>query len=131
MVVVLSRGIAEKDKALVLAYLKERSFTCREQVLGDDDVIGAAGKGAVDIQELTLLPGVERVAATSKPYELASRETKTDDSIVSVSAGPAGRSDFNEILRRWFLFFFCPLLNVCRFRPFVLAWDQRLTPLCF
>jgi 3-deoxy-7-phosphoheptulonate synthase len=90
MIVVLSKGIAEKDKALVLAYLKERAFTCREQVLGDDDVIGAAGKGAVDIQELTLLPGVERVAATSKPYELASRETKTDDSIVSVSAGPAG-----------------------------------------
>jgi 3-deoxy-7-phosphoheptulonate synthase len=70
--------------------LKERGFSTREQTLGDDEVIGATGKGSADIQELTLLPGVERVAATSKPYELASRETKTEDSIVTVGSGPSG-----------------------------------------
>jgi 3-deoxy-7-phosphoheptulonate synthase len=41
----------------------------------------------VDIRELGLLPGVERVAATSKPYELASRETRAEDTIVTVAAG--------------------------------------------
>jgi 3-deoxy-7-phosphoheptulonate synthase len=65
MIVVLSKGIAEKDKALVLAYLKERAFTCREQVLGDDDVIGAAGKGAVDIQELGM-QGLEYMKAAGE-----------------------------------------------------------------
>jgi 3-deoxy-7-phosphoheptulonate synthase len=45
----------------------------------------------VDIRELSLLPGVERVAATSKPYELASRETKAEDTIVSV--GGAAQPD--------------------------------------
>ncbi|GHV87698.1 hypothetical protein AGMMS50267_00580 [Spirochaetia bacterium] len=90
MIVILSKGISARDKDLVRAFLKERGFSAREQTLGDDEVIGATGKGALDIQELTLLPGVERVAATSKPYELASRETKTEDSIVTVGSGPSG-----------------------------------------
>ncbi|MDR2517461.1 MAG: 3-deoxy-7-phosphoheptulonate synthase [Spirochaetaceae bacterium] len=90
MIVILSKGITGRDRALIRSWLEERSFTCREQTLGDDAVIGAAGKGTADIRELALLPGVERVAATSKPYELASRETKSADTIVSVSAAPSG-----------------------------------------
>jgi 3-deoxy-7-phosphoheptulonate synthase len=84
MIVILSKGISSHDKELVRAYLKERGFSIREHSFGEDEVLGATGKGQADIHELTLLPGVERVAATSKPYELASRETKTEDTIVSV-----------------------------------------------
>jgi len=69
---------------LIRIYLKDRGFSVREQNLGDDAIIGASGKGVVDIRELTILPGVERVAATSKPYELVSRETKSEDTIVTV-----------------------------------------------
>ncbi|MDR3336025.1 MAG: 3-deoxy-7-phosphoheptulonate synthase [Treponema sp.] len=90
MIVILSKGISSHDKEMVRAFLKERGFGIREQILGDDEVIGASGKGSVDIQELTLLPGVERVAATSKPYELASRETKTEDTIVTVGDPASG-----------------------------------------
>jgi 3-deoxy-7-phosphoheptulonate synthase len=89
MIVVLSKGITPHDKELVRIYLKDRGFAVRDQQFGEDEVIGAFGKGAADLQELGLLPGVERVAATSKPYELASRETKAEDSIVTVSAGPS------------------------------------------
>ncbi|MDR1930557.1 MAG: 3-deoxy-7-phosphoheptulonate synthase [Treponema sp.] len=84
MIVVLSRGISSYDKELVRIYLRDRGFAVRDQQFGDDEVIGAAGKGVLDLRELGLLPGVERVAATSKPYELASRETKAEDTIVSV-----------------------------------------------
>ncbi|MDR2069691.1 MAG: 3-deoxy-7-phosphoheptulonate synthase [Spirochaetaceae bacterium] len=84
MIVVLSQGVSVHDKEMVRIYLKDRGFSIREQSLGEDEIIGAAGKGVVDIRELSLLPGVERVAATSKPYELASRETRTEDTIVSV-----------------------------------------------
>ncbi|MDR2553264.1 MAG: 3-deoxy-7-phosphoheptulonate synthase, partial [Treponema sp.] len=87
MIVVLSRGASPRDRELVRSYLKDRGFTLRDQQFGDDEIIGASGKGPADISELALLPGVERVAATSKPYELASRETRAEDSIVTVGSG--------------------------------------------
>jgi 3-deoxy-7-phosphoheptulonate synthase len=89
MIVVLSRGISAHDKELVRIYLRDRGFSIREQSFGDDEIIGAAGKGVVDIRELGILPGVERVAATSKPFELASRETQSEDTIVTVKGGPS------------------------------------------
>ncbi len=84
MLVVLSKNVEPRDKDRIRSFLSERGFSVREQVFGEDAIIGAAGKGPVDIRELSLLPGVERVAQTSKPYELASRETQPEDSIVSV-----------------------------------------------
>jgi 3-deoxy-7-phosphoheptulonate synthase len=84
MIVVLSKGVSHHDKEMVRIFLRDRGFQIREQTLGDDEILGASGKGPADLRELSLLPGVERVAATSKPYELASRETKAEDTIVTV-----------------------------------------------
>ncbi|MDR2048315.1 MAG: 3-deoxy-7-phosphoheptulonate synthase [Treponema sp.] len=89
MIVVLSKNISVHDKELVRIYLRDRGFAVRDQQFGDDEIIGATGKGVADLRELGLLPGVERVAATSKPYELVSRETKAEDTIVTVG-GQAG-----------------------------------------
>ncbi|MCL2126957.1 MAG: phospho-2-dehydro-3-deoxyheptonate aldolase, partial [Treponema sp.] len=87
MIVILSKSASPRDKVLIHIYLKDRGYNVREQSLGEDTIIGAFGKGAADIRELSILPGVERVAATSKPYELASRETKSEDTIVTVGGG--------------------------------------------
>ncbi|MDR0645206.1 MAG: 3-deoxy-7-phosphoheptulonate synthase [Treponema sp.] len=84
MIIVLSKTISAHDKEMVRIYLKDRGFNIREQVFGEEEIIGALGKGIVDTRELGLLPGVERIAATSKPYELASRETQSEDTIVTV-----------------------------------------------
>jgi 3-deoxy-7-phosphoheptulonate synthase len=84
MIVILSKTVSMRDKEMVCIYLKDRGFNIREQVFGEEKIIGALGKGVVDTRELGLLPGVERVAATSKPYELASRETQSEDTIVTV-----------------------------------------------
>ncbi|MDR1972469.1 MAG: 3-deoxy-7-phosphoheptulonate synthase [Treponema sp.] len=89
MIVVLSKSVSSHDKEMIRIYLRDRGLSIREHFLGDDAIIGASGKGVVDIRELGLLPGVERVAATSKPYELVSRETKAEDTIVTVGAGPS------------------------------------------
>ncbi|MDR0623773.1 MAG: 3-deoxy-7-phosphoheptulonate synthase [Treponema sp.] len=86
MIVVLSKGISAHDKEMVRIYLRDRGFGIREQSFGDDTILGAAGKAVIDLRELSLLPGVERVASTSKPYELASRETRGEDTIVTVGA---------------------------------------------
>jgi 3-deoxy-7-phosphoheptulonate synthase len=82
---------------MVRIYLRDHGFTVRDQVFGDAVLLGAAGKGQADIHELSLLPGVERVAATSKPYELASRETKGEDSIVSVGPVKIGGARISVI----------------------------------
>ncbi|MDR3161295.1 MAG: 3-deoxy-7-phosphoheptulonate synthase [Spirochaetaceae bacterium] len=97
MIVVLSRGISEHDKEMVRIFLKDRGFKIREQILGEDEILGATGKAPVDLRELGLLPGVERVAATSNPYELASRETKSEDTIVTVGPVKIGGSRISMI----------------------------------
>ena len=97
MIVVLSRGISAHDKEMVRIYLKDRGFSIREQNFGEDAIIGASGKGVLDVRELGLLPGVERVAATSKPYELASRETRAEDTIVTVGNVKIGGSRITVI----------------------------------
>jgi len=97
MIIVLSKTISGHDKEMLRIYLKDRGFSVREQNLGDDAILGAAGKGFADLRELALLPGVERVAATSKPYELASRETKAEDTIVSVGNVKIGGSRITVI----------------------------------
>jgi 3-deoxy-7-phosphoheptulonate synthase len=97
MIVVLSKGISTHDKEMVRIYLKDRGFAVRDQVLGEDEVIGATGKGVVELRELGILPGVERVAATSKPYELASRESKGEDTIVTVGPVKIGGSRITVI----------------------------------
>jgi 3-deoxy-7-phosphoheptulonate synthase len=99
MIVVLAKSVSAHDREMVGAYLRDRGFTIREQSFGDDSIIGAAGKGTVDIKELTLLPGVERVAATSKPYELASREAHHEDTIAAVEASPFGDADPDAAFR--------------------------------
>jgi 3-deoxy-7-phosphoheptulonate synthase len=97
MIVVLSKNISSHDKDRLRVFLSERGFKVREQVFGDDDILGATGKGSVDIRELSLLPGVERVAQTSKPYELASRETKSEDTIVTIGPVKIGGSRISVI----------------------------------
>ncbi|HCM26137.1 MAG TPA: 3-deoxy-7-phosphoheptulonate synthase [Treponema sp.] len=97
MVVVLSKNITQADKDRLRSYLSERGFTVREQNFGEDAIIGATGKGIVEAHELALLPGVERVAQTSKPYELASRETQAEDTIVTIGPVKIGGSRISVI----------------------------------
>lgn len=97
MIVVLTKAATPRDKEVIHIYLKDRGFTVRDQNFGEDEIIGAFGKGVIDKKELTLLPGVERVASTSKPYELASRETKSEDTIVSLGPVKIGGSRISVI----------------------------------
>ncbi|MDR2632131.1 MAG: 3-deoxy-7-phosphoheptulonate synthase [Treponema sp.] len=97
MILVLSKGIASHDREMIRIYLQDRGFSIREQQLGNEAIIGATGKGPVDLRELGLLPGVERVAATSKPYELVSRETHPEDTIVTVGPVKIGGSRISLI----------------------------------
>ncbi|MDR0551296.1 MAG: 3-deoxy-7-phosphoheptulonate synthase [Spirochaetaceae bacterium] len=96
MIVALSKDISPREKAAALTYLKDNGFSVREQELAGDVLLIASGgttgapNGAFSERELALLPGVARVASTSKPYQLAARETRGADTIVSVGGAPSG-----------------------------------------
>ncbi|MDR2863992.1 MAG: 3-deoxy-7-phosphoheptulonate synthase [Spirochaetaceae bacterium] len=84
MIVILSKDISIHDKELIRSLLQNNGYKVREQLFGDDLLFSTSGKGQINKRELEILPGVARVAETTKPYELTSRETKAEDSIVCV-----------------------------------------------
>jgi 3-deoxy-7-phosphoheptulonate synthase len=84
MVIVLNHGIHEKDKQKIRNFLEKKGFTIRE-IIGEEEIIlGAVGVVSIDTREVELLPGVSRVIPITKPYKLASREFKKEDTIVPV-----------------------------------------------
>jgi len=71
-------GVVEKAKSLGLG---------TQLNLGTDKTVVAllgSNTGQLPIDIFALLPGVESVARIMKPYKLASREFKSQDSIVSI-----------------------------------------------
>ncbi len=84
MVVVLKNGISSEDKKRVRDLLLSKNFKINEINGEADTVIAAVGRAFADKDELLTLPGVKTVIPISKPYKLASREFKKDDTIVEI-----------------------------------------------
>jgi 3-deoxy-7-phosphoheptulonate synthase len=60
--------------------------------------IGITGNtGAVDKSLFEVLPGVEEAIRVTKPYKLASREMKRDDTAIPVAGGAIGPTTFTTI----------------------------------
>jgi len=84
MVIVLKRGIKEEEKQELKSFLESRGFRIREIVGEEETIFGAVGLVPMDIREVEILPGVDRVIPITKPYKLASREFKKEDTVVPV-----------------------------------------------
>ena len=110
MIVILKQGITPVEKDKVKSFLQEKGFIVKEIVGQQDTVLGAVGKVHIDIRTVELLPGVSSVVPISKPYKLASREMKKEDTIVSVGkvriggnrvvvmAGPCAVESYDQIM---------------------------------
>ncbi len=110
MIVVLKKGITLQEKDKVVSFLKDRGFLVREIVGENETVLGAVGTSHVDPREVEILGGVSKVIPISKPYKLASRELKKEDSLVtvkgvtiggnriSVMAGPCAIESYDQIM---------------------------------
>ena len=84
MVIVLEKNIRDDDKQRIRTFLEKNSLRVNE-IAGDEETIfGAVGRVGIDPREVEILPGVQRVIPISKPYKMASREFKRDNSVVSV-----------------------------------------------
>lgn len=84
MVIVLKHGIKKEEKQKVRDFLEKKGFTIREIIGEEETIFGAVGIVAIDKREVELLPGVSRVIPITKPYKLASREFKKEDTIIPV-----------------------------------------------
>ncbi len=110
MIVILKQGITQQEKDKVRSFLSEKGFIVKEIVGQQDTVFGAVGKVSIDPRTVELLPGVSSVVPISKPYKLASREMKKEDTIVQVGkvkiggnrvaviAGPCAVENYDQIM---------------------------------
>jgi 3-deoxy-7-phosphoheptulonate synthase len=90
MVVVLEQGIREQDKNALREFLESRGFRVREVVGDSETIFGAVGSARIDLREVEMRPGVAKVVPITKPYKLASRELKHEDSVFSVGPVKVG-----------------------------------------
>ena len=110
MIVILKQGITPQEKDKVRSFLSEKGFIVKEIVGQQDTVLGAVGKVSIDPRTVELMPGVSSVVPISKPYKLASREMKKEDTIVQVGkvkiggnrvcviAGPCAVESYDQVM---------------------------------
>lgn len=110
MIIILRQGITPSEKDKVRSFLTEKGFMVKEIVGENDTVFGAVGTVHIDPRQVELLPGVSSVVPISKPYKLASRELKKEDTIVSVGrvriggnrvaviAGPCAVENYDQVM---------------------------------
>ncbi len=84
MVIVLQKGIPGKDKQELKDFLIRNNFKVNEIAGEEATILGAVGRLSIDPREVELLPGVDRVIPISKPYKMASREYKKENTVVEV-----------------------------------------------
>ena len=85
MMVVMKKDHTQKDLDEVLAYLKSKELGSHLSVGVERTVIGVLGHIYPELgEELEALPGVEETVPITRPYKLASRELKPENTIVRV-----------------------------------------------
>jgi len=84
MVIVLNKNITSEEKEHLKEFLTQKNFKINEIVGEEATILAAVGKLAMDPREVEIQPGVSRVIPISKPYKMASREFKRDDTVVEI-----------------------------------------------
>lgn len=84
MVIVLKKDISDLDKNHIIEFLTEKKFRINEIAGEEETILGAVGKLSIDPREVEILSGVACVIPISKPYKMASREFKKDDTVVQI-----------------------------------------------
>ena len=85
MVIVLRHDISNEDKSRIKSFLCEKDFKINEVDGEEQSIIAAVGQLVIAPDDVGLLPGVEKVIPISKPYKMASREFKPENTVVELS----------------------------------------------
>lgn len=84
MIVILKQDIHLRDKEYLRSFLEDKGFKVREIIGEEETIFGAVGNISIDLRQVEILSGVSRVIPISKPYKLASRELKKENTIVNI-----------------------------------------------
>ena len=84
MVIVLKNDATESEKQSIKSVLNSKKFKINEVKGEESTILAAVGKLSMDIREIEVLPGVSKVIPISKPYKMASREFKPENTVVEV-----------------------------------------------
>ena len=88
MIIILKMKATEQDLSRVVGRVEESGLKVHLSTGTERTIIGVIGdERKMDVQSLEVLPGVERVVRVLRPFKLASREFKPDDTVVRVSDG--------------------------------------------
>jgi 3-deoxy-7-phosphoheptulonate synthase len=98
MLVVMQPHAADSEIARVVELIKAQGLTPHVLPGATRTAIGMTGNtGPVDPSLFEVLPGVEQAIRVTKPYKLASREMKRDDTIIRLPQGVIGPGYFTVI----------------------------------
>lgn len=84
MVIVLKNDASNSEKENIKNILKGKSFKINEVKGEESTILAAVGKLSMDVREVEVLPGVAKVIPISKPYKMASREFKPENTIIEI-----------------------------------------------
>ena len=84
MIIILKQNIHLRDKEYLRSFLEDKGFKVREIIGEEETIFGAVGNISIDLRQVEILTGVSRVIPISKPYKLASRELKKENTIVNI-----------------------------------------------
>lgn len=91
MVIVMKKGASTEQITAVEARLINKGFNVHVSEGVNRTILGAVGdRTRVDHTSLQAMPGVENVVAIMKPFKMASREFKTDNTIIKLGAATFG-----------------------------------------
>ena len=84
MILVLENGITQDQKSNIRSILFREGCIVREMSEAGQNIIGAVGKGGLDVDFFEQIPGVSRVIPISTSFKLVSRQLNPEDTIVRV-----------------------------------------------
>ncbi|MGH7899047.1 MAG: 3-deoxy-7-phosphoheptulonate synthase [Candidatus Binatia bacterium] len=89
MIIVMKGGASKQQIAEVIAEIERLGYRSHPIYGVERTVIGAIGdeRGKARLQALESMPGVEAAVPILKPFKLASREVKREDSVIDVGLG--------------------------------------------
>lgn len=91
MVIVMQPHAAEEQIQQASTKLESLGFRVHRVDGVNQTILGAIGdKRGIDPRELAILPGVREVVEITKPYKLASREFKSEDSVIRLDGVAIG-----------------------------------------
>lgn len=96
MIIVMKRNATEEQINKVVKWIESMGYTAYPSRGVEQTVIGAIGddRGKAALKAAESLSGVERTLSILKPYKLASREAREDNTLITIGNEVIGGSKF-------------------------------------